>query len=179
MISFLANTLGKWQLGRKFLKTNRVSEALNLSEIHTAVLIFDIGNKEDYQKVIHFAKTLKSENLKQVEVIGYSLSKEIPQFIDQTKIAILGKEEISIVGIPNEKFSSTWLNKPFDLLVDCTTVNALPTNYTLAFIKAKTKVGSAQKGEDEYFDLLVDIKNNDLDTYMKNVIHFLKMINKR
>lgn len=178
MIGFLANTIGNWQLGRKFLKTNRVSKALNLSEMNSAILIFDLVDQKGYQRIIDFVKLLKSENVKQIEVIGYSKEKETPTYVNFSVVNVLNNQEINWLGIPSEKFAGAILDTTFDLMVDFTMEDVVPTRYLLALVNAKTKVGSPQKGRDEYFDLLVDVKDEGVEEYQQNVVHFLKMINK-
>ncbi|MGB0806922.1 MAG: DUF6913 domain-containing protein [Salibacteraceae bacterium] len=179
MIGFLANTIGKWKLERAALNSNRISEAINLSEMKSAILIFDLTEKLEYQKIVEFVKLLKSENVKQVEVIGFTLNKEIPTFINKSLVKVLGKDDINFFGIPSENFCDAIFDQSFDVMIDCTRSSNIPTDFLLANINAKTKVGSPQKETDEYFDLLVNTNNNELNDYMKNVIHFLKMINKR
>lgn len=179
MIGFLANTIGRWQLGKKLEKFQRKSEALNLSEMNSAVVVFDLLNKEAYLKVVDFVKQLKAENVKSVEMLGFSLEKEEPQYINKSLVNVMGKEQINLFGIPNENFSGAIIDRNFDLMVDFTESNNIPTDYLLGLINAKTKVGSPQKDRDDYFDLLVDINNEGMEVYGKNVVHFLKMINKQ
>ena len=104
MIGFLINSIGKWQLGRRFLKLNRIGEALNLKAIQSAVLIMEINSEQELKEVNAFTKLLREENVDRVEVIGFSNDKELPEYLKQLKGKVFIKKEVSLLGIPKETF---------------------------------------------------------------------------
>ena len=178
MVSFLASSVGKWQLSRLFSKKERISEALNLSAMNTAILLFDIDTQKEYECIVSFVKRLKKEGLKSVEVVTYCSEKIVPAYIAQNEVRVITKSEVNLFGFPNEKWNTQVLANSYDLLIDCTQEIKMPTHYLLALIDAKTKVGKGGTENEYIFDLLIDQKELILEEYLKSVIHFLKMINK-
>ena len=180
MIDFLANSIGRWQLKRKFLEKNRVAEALNLNEIKSAIIICEVLSKEWYEKVLSLVDTLQKEGIASIELVGSAMVKEVPEYVDTNRINILTGKDVSKLGIPSVSFTKQFIDKPYDLLLDCTVNNQVPTDYLLAMIDAKSKVGVAGDANEYIFDLLIEgSKESEFESYGKNVIHFLKMINRK
>ncbi|MFT5877126.1 MAG: hypothetical protein ACI8SA_000983 [Dokdonia sp.] len=178
MMEFFANTIGRWLLGRKWMRLERNSVALNLSAMNSAVVIFDIGTESDYQLVIELVKVLKLEGVNAILVLGYCEEKVSPTYLDASIVRVLTKSEIRFMGFPTEEYSKRILNDSFDLLIDFTDKDKMPTEYFLTLIDAKTKVGRDNSVHQKIFDLLINQKGSDKKEYLKSVIHFLKMINK-
>ena len=67
----------------------------------------------------------------------------------------------------------------FDLLVDFTPISFVPTDYFLALVNAKMKVGPKSGIKNEFLDLIIDIplKSTFLEL-SKNIFRYLEMINK-
>lgn len=180
MIKFLANTIGRWILKRGVEKDKRTPIALNLLEMKTAILVYDILGLKEWDQILSFKKVLLSEGFEKVALIGFSMEKEIPSFVDSQMTQVLGRKEIRFWGTPVDAFNQKFFNQKFDLMVDCTGQSVLPTDYLMALVHAKTKVGASNPENEYIFDLLIDSdKKEDFIQYVKNVIHFLKMINRK
>ncbi len=180
MIAFLEKSIGRWILKKGVDKDRRTPVALNISDMKSALLVFDITNQNDFFYIQEFQKKLKLEGFEKVELIGFSLEKELPSFVDSKLVQVLGKKDVSLLGIPSDEFVQSLFQKKMDLLVDCTSENSLPTDYLMALANAKTKVGAPSQINEYIFDLLIDgNRKENFGVYVKNVIHFLKMINRK
>lgn len=180
MIILLANTIGRWILKRGIEKDKRTPVALNLLEMKTAILVYDIKSQKEWDHILNFKKVLLSEGFEKVTLMGFSMEKEMPSFVDNQMTQVLGRKEIRFWGIPVDAFNQKFFSQKFDLMVDCTEKSVLPTDYLMALVHAKTKVGVSNPENEYIFDLLIDSdKKEDFVKYVKNVIHFLKMINRK
>lgn len=180
MIGFLANSIGRWQLKRRFNILNRDAEAINISKMESAILVFSITDEKDYTDILQISTSLKrDEGIGHVTLLAYNSNKEIPVFVDDQLVVVFGDKEVDFSGIPKDEFASKVLQQKFDLMIDFTTDSFLPTDYFLALLNAKTKVGANNNEKGYIFDLLIDIpiESNKLEL-SKNIIRYLKMINK-
>lgn len=180
MMKFLINSVGKWKLERKYAKISRNPAAINLMYMEKAIVVFTITDEKAYQQIFNFSRGLKTkEGLRNLTMIGFNDKKELPSFVDANQVKVLDAENISVFGFPNEDFSLPILNEKYDLLIDFTEKSFVPTDFFLALSNAKTKVGLTNSENEDLFDLLIDLKDNsDLATYQKEIIRYLKMINK-
>ncbi len=180
MIAFLANSIGKWLLKKGVEKSKRVPEAIHISEMNSGLLVFDINTESRYQEILAFQKKLKVEAISQISLLGFTLEKELPSFINEEQVQVLGKKDLSLWGIPKDEFHQQLMKKDYDLMIDCTENMEVPTDYIMALVQAKTKVGKPNPENEYIFDLLIDgSKEEGVDAFSKNVIHFLKMINRK
>lgn len=180
MIAFLANSIGKWLLKKGVEKSKRIPEAIHISEMNSALLVFDVTSESEYNEIVAFQKKLKLEGISNTSLLGFCLEKEIPSFLDVDQVQLVGKQEVSLWGIPKSEFFQPFSKQSFDLMIDCTERNEVPTDYIMALVNAKTKVGKPNPVNEYIFDLLIDGSNEEgLEAFSKNVIHFLKMINRK
>ena len=178
MIGLLTNSLGKWKLANLVKKVDRKPVAMNLDHMESALVVFHINTAEEYKVVTDFCFYLKrNEGLNRVDIMAFCGAKEIPEFVDQNNVKVFGPKECNIYGIPEGSYLNP--NKSYDLLVDFTPVSFVPTDAILALTEAKTKVGYHQDEKEYIFDLIIDVADNQLHLdYSKNIIRYLKMINK-
>ena len=180
MIGFLANSIGRWQLKKQFAKVNRETEAINISQVKKAVLVFTVLDEKEYTDILKISTDLKrEEGISELTLLAYNPNKEIPKYIDDQQITLFGEKDLGITGIPKSEFAMELMREKFDLLLDFTPESFLPTDYFLALLYAKTKVGRVNDEKDYIFDLIIDIPiEATLLDLSKNMIRYLKMINK-
>lgn len=178
MIGFLANSIGKWQLKRRYSKLNRAPEVLNLSNIKSARVVFFIEDERSYDEFLKISNQLRRESIEKVSLVGYYSTKEIPNFVDEQLVFCVGLKDLGITGMPiNEKLNSV-LNENLDLLLDFTTKSFFPTDLILALTNAKVKVGKATNEKQYIFDLIIDIREKaPADELFTNMMTYLKMLN--
>lgn len=180
MIGFLANSIGRWQLKKQFAKVNRETEALNIAKVKKAILVFTVLDEKSYTDVLHISTTLKrDEGIDDLRLLAYNPNKEIPTYIDDQQVTLFSETDVGITGIPKSEFSLELLRTKFDLLLDFTSGSFLPTDYFLALLYAKMKVGKFNSGKNYIFDLIIDIPEESTNLELsKNMIRYLKMLNK-
>ena len=180
MIDLLVNTIGKWKLGRRYANASRKPVAINLLYMKTAVLVFHISDENHYHKIISFGESLKTkEGFSKVYYVAYVATKEVPSFVNSEKVKIFDSTQVNIYGIPKDEFASAILKTEVDLMIDFTEKSFVPTDYFLALIQAKTKVGLANPEKEYIFDLMIEISDNqNITEFATQVIRYLKMINK-
>lgn len=176
MIKILADTIGKWTLESNAKKSIREKEILNLSETRSAVLVFDITDLETYKSVMSLANAMKSNQLNDILIIGFNQETQIPEYINVKRVKVLSKKNLNWMGMPSDAFKSAYMNRQFDVLIDCVSQSSIPTNFILEGMDAKNKVGRDDTGCDFIYDLM--IHSPSLKDYQQDVIHFLKMFNK-
>jgi hypothetical protein len=178
MIGFIVNSVGKWKLANLVKKNTRKAIAMNLDHMESALIVFHVNSEESYKVVTDFALYLRrNEGLNKVDLIAYCGAKEIPNYVDKKKVKVFGPKECNMYGIPINEFLNS--SQDYDLMVDFTPESFLPTDSILALSEAKTKVGYHNEEKEYIFDLIIEVSDNQLYLdYSKNIIRYLKMINK-
>ena len=146
---------------------------INFADAHTVGIVFD-SSKPDNDRTIHlFAEMLKSKN-KEVHLLGY---------VDDNKtehkegISVFNKKAVNWYNIPSDKEVTTFINKPFDLLLTALVEPNAALEYIAFQSKAKYRVGVYGRNKTQFYDLMIDTGGKkDLGYLLDQITHFLNQI---
>lgn len=162
----LKNTLKK--------NKNIVREMINIDSANRIGILFNATKTNDVITVTQFADKLRSDG-KEVFILGYQnrKSKEEPG------ARIFNKSSVSIFGVPQDTKIDGFQKLNLDILICAFEEECLPLEYIVATSKAKFRVGAFSKTKTNYYELMINMKNNQPLLYLlKQIQHFLKVINK-
>ena len=77
---------------------------------------------------------------------------------------------------PQNYVINNFLEKDYDILINLCTSNCVPVKYLAGSSRAKFKVGKFEDNLSVY-DMMIDVKQNSLETLIKEVKHYLNLIN--
>jgi iron uptake system EfeUOB component EfeO/EfeM len=103
--------------------------------------------------------------------------KESNESYNEFRGVIFNEKEVSWNGKLQSSEVVDFLNNPFDMLIDYTQANSLSKKYLVAKSKAKFKVGFANI-DDRLYDLMFSVTENDIESFNKELIKYLIILNK-
>ena len=79
---------------------------------------------------------------------------------------------------PQNYIIKNFVEKDYDILINFCDDSCIPIKYLAGSSKAKFKVGKYQENVDLY-DMMLDVKENTLAALIKEIHHYLNIINKK
>jgi len=157
---------------------NRKVKVYNLHSAKSALLLYDAGSEQTEKKNRNFARFLKEEGVK-VDSIGFyrKKGKTDQKPLDELTYYYVDQHQFNWFGMPKQDHLKKMLKNDYHLLIDLNFEQHFYLKYFSGLSKAHFKVGMAKGYQKEFCDLLIEMKNDDLDFFINQVKHYLKMIN--
>ena len=170
------NTFKKKQIAKKIerlLKNKDKNNSLQVSKNITSVgIIVDENSNFDFEKLKILQREIASGS-KNFSVLTYKATED--NFNEFRGVSITEKD-FSWSGKLLSKDITSFLDKPFDMLIDYTKADVIFKMYLVVQSKAKFKVGFANV-DDRIYDLMIAVEN-DITIFNKELIKYLKILNK-
>lgn len=172
---------------KKFNKTHkRDKRFVDFDHVKTVLLLFESSLSENHKIIQDIIKELISEN-KQVNAIGY-VPKQKALTPSTFTFSILDKSQTNLWQRPDDSLLQNLIDEPYDLVIDLTLHQVVPTDYLLVSANAKCKAGK-KKSDNNLTDLMIDlpqqpiIAENEIDLKFSEerllfdqIIFYLKQI---
>lgn len=171
----------KHYISRESDTYGRKRSLLNINDTRSIGIHYDANDEEIYSKVDNLYKYFTSMNIK-VNTLGYVKYKQIPHYcIPKLTFNYYKKNEINWYYKPQNNFVKEFTESEFDLLIDLDFSANYSGKYIVATSKAKTKVGVYNDDFQNFYDLMFSINEKELSIgeFIKQLIHYLSIINKR
>lgn len=172
---------GRRKLARK-INRKRNTAISNFHEARSVALIYDEKGEGFFILVKQYVKYLKSEfGIRDVLAMSYiDDKKEIPHYhIHRLKYDYFHKGELNFWYEPNCDQVKNFVVKDFDILINLERNPSLPLEFIQAESNAKLKVGYFQEGEEDLYDIMLDLPEQvTFDEYIKQINHYLTRINR-
>ncbi len=170
-------SIGKRKLEKARKITRRNKKLINLKDAETIGIIYKLNDGESYEEIRQFVKKLKSEN-KNVKTLGYINAKKTPQYwLPAVGFDYITKKSLDFFYIPKTNSAKKFINEEFDILMNLTLKDCLPTDYITGVSVAHFKVGINESRAD-IFDFMInaqnDLKNKD---YIDQAYYYLNLLN--
>jgi len=178
VIQKIKNYFARYQFLQELAKVNRRRAAVNLNEAKNIGIVYMVYSEETYKMAEAFVKTLKTKE-RYIHILGYVPLKYIPPYIIPTLATdYFTRKDVNWLGKPVNTYVTDFLKRDFDIVINL----CMEENYTLQYIsglsRASFKVGIAGENHTDYYDFMIEVKAGiPLDDYMKEIIHYLKIIN--
>lgn len=149
----------------KFHSTNLAKAPAGLfSSIKSVGVLFDATHASDRELILGYANDLRAKGIS-VSLLGYFAAKiEGVDF----KFDYIDLKNLSFAYIPHGEQVRTFINAPFDVLINLDSSMQKPLNYIAAASKALFKIGPAE-GDHRHYDLMVTAPDKDLNTYIQHI----------
>lgn len=156
------------KITKELLKSNSVNDNLN-NKIDSVLILVDDNSKENLDEIV--SKKLAIDVSKVITILFETNQEADPKF---KKVLI--ENDFSLFGKLNNDTVRKLLKTEFDLLLNYTE-NNLFLNYITAFSKASFKVG-VLNNQQQLFDLIIEVKKEEVNLFHSELIKYLKILNK-
>ena len=170
---------GKTILRKKMGRMNRTRFKGNINNAKTIGLVWDATNPDDFSTLSLFHQKMTEKNI-DVKILGYFPGKYLPDKLTAIRyLTCLKKEDINITYRPYSREANTFINTPFDILIDINFKDLFPLRYISYLSAAGFKVGIFDSASDNSpYDLMIEFtKSADINTFLTQVVYYLEIIN--
>lgn len=170
--------MGRLILSKKVSRLKRKIYYSNFNKIKNIGIVWDASRTAEFSSLNRFHQRMQEIKI-DVTIFGYFPGKNLPdQYTAIRYLTCIRKDEVNKLYHPVSAEANSFINNPFDVLIDINFEKHFPLVYVALLSMARFKVGLYDNESEEYpFDLMMDIKNPvDIDGYLTKVIHYLEMI---
>jgi len=177
----------KFLLGEKFLqrilkKENfRQVSSCNIQDAKSMGMICVIKNESDYESVVKIIKMIKDEfKIPNIKILAYYPLKDEPQFLkSRLGLDFFTIYDLNYHAFPKKNVVKNFISERFDILIDLTEIKNIPLRFILHMSNSPFKVGSFSEEKKPFYDLMIETDPKDYFQYVKHVINYLKIFNKK
>ena len=164
---------------KRELKSNpRQREVHNLHTSKSIGILYDATEREDMIKVSEFVNTL-FKTKKDVKALGFVNLKELTHHhMPMLQFDFFFLKDLNWYYKPQNYIIKNFVEKDYDILINLCDSTCIPIKYLAGSSQAKFKVGKYDEDVDLY-DMMIDVKENTLSALIKEVNHYLTVINQK
>lgn len=163
----------------KYSRIRRRPIYRNFQSIKSMGLVWDASRPEEFLFLSRFHQKMADLNI-ELKIFGFFPGRELPnQYTAIRYLTCLKKNELDFFYRPVSKEAISFIEQPFDVLIDIDFQKLFPLVYITSLSKAGLKVGIADTNpETAPFDLMFSFKKPmNLENYLEQVLFYLDMIN--
>lgn len=163
----------------KYSRIRRRPIYRNFQSIKSMGLVWDASRPEEFLFLSRFHQKMADLNI-ELKIFGFFPGRELPnQYTAIRYLTCLKKNELDFFYRPLSKEAISFIEQPFDVLIDIDFQKLFPLVYITSLSKAGLKVGIADTNpETAPFDLMFSFKKPmNLENYLEQVLFYLDMIN--
>jgi hypothetical protein len=165
-------------INREIRRNIRVKKHVDFNEVQTVGVLFLLEDEKKFIQVDRIIKKLVQQG-KRVKMIGYFPEKIMPSFYTQKlKIDIFTNKDTNLFGFPKSGAVKVFIERKFDLLIDFTEDDILPTDYILGMSNAGFKAGRYREDMVKVLDLMIK-KPDDMsfEAFINSMIDYISILN--
>lgn len=165
--------LGRRWLRREVARVKRNRRAVNLEAAHEIGILFSMQSEADFDRISRFSLELQRVG-KKVQIIGlYRYRKLPPYFAQKLSTDLILPGHLDMFYRPKTEFVAKFINHPFDMLIDMSSVADFPLHYIAALSKAGFKLGRSTGQENLPYDLMIETGETfDNDEFIRQIVHY-------
>ena len=158
----------------------RTVVASNLQQAKTIGIIYCASDKVNYLEYKRLTNLISEYNAAAViSGLGWYRGKRKPDYITKTNVsAFFGKNDYGVFYKPKKsaKELTSFIEKPFDVLIDLTRNEHYPLKRVLAMSKSRFKVGQFTEKNEPFYEFM--IKSKSAKEFISQAVYYLKLLNK-
>ncbi|MCM1034740.1 MAG: hypothetical protein NC038_06045 [Paludibacter sp.] len=145
------------------------------ANIKRILLLFESDNTEQNPQIAQIIRQLQAEG-KQVTAWGYAEKKQITTSPDDA-FRLLGKQDIGLFGRPRKELIRILQSSSYDLLIDLSLQDTLPTAWLALAANATFKTGRVQSEEPYVYHFMIQTNEQTDQQYLcKQILFYLRSI---
>jgi hypothetical protein len=180
MFEGLKRKIGLKRMRREYRNIRRTPRVSNLSSAQSVGLIYRVDDEEKLEVVKNYVKHLKEEEgIRKVFALGYVEGKELPEFLKaKLEFDYFCFKDMSWDFHPTGNAPKNFCEEAFDILIDMEREEIIPLRHVLNRSKARLKVGYYTQDFMHFYDIMIDVKTNEIVDYIAQVNYYLSILNK-
>ncbi|MEJ6734880.1 MAG: hypothetical protein QNK67_04530 [Flavobacteriales bacterium] len=148
----------------------------NFQSAKSIGVLYDATDLKDMLMVSEFVNEL-FHSKKEIKALGFVNKNELSHnHIPMLQFDFFFLKDLNWFYKPQNYVINNFLEKDYDILINLCTQNCVPVKYLAGSSRAKFKVGKLEDNTSVY-DMMIDVKQNSLETLIKEVKHYLNLIN--
>jgi len=177
MLTSFRKKIGNYLLKRESATIERNLKMVNLSHAKSIGIVYPLFDIPDYNQVMEFVTQLQHDR-KEVKALGFVQEKNlISRFPPKLSYDFFSRDNLNWFNKPVNDRVQDFVSREFDLLIDLTMHEHLPTKYVVGLSKARCKVGRFCDNNARYYDLMINIQPmTTLREFISQVRHYLTII---
>ena len=178
-IEKMKNRIGAIACQRAAAQVKVIRDAKNFEQSKKIGILYDATNLEEFEIVREYAKMIREKKI-EVKALGFVNEKETQSNQMPTiDLDFFTKRELNWYDKPGGYIVENFINTEYDILISLDFNDCYPLQYISAVSKAKFRVGKYDEKFKLYYDLMIDLQNNNnLSYFIELVNHYINMINR-
>ena len=159
----------------------RQVRSCNIDDAKSMGMICVIKNESDYESVVKIIKMIKGEfKIPNIKILAYYPLKDDPEFLkSRLGLDFFTIYDLNYYAFPKKVVVKNFISERFDILLDLTELKNIPLRFILHMSNSPFKVGSFSEDKKPFYDLMIETDPKDYFQYVKHVINYLKIFNKK
>lgn len=138
-------------------------------------IIFNAYKKENIELIRHFIEYFKAKGVSS-EALGFINQNKMKDFnLASLNIDYFNLKDCNFLGYPNSDNVNNFTSEKFDIIINLSDEENLMYDYIVSRSSARFRIG---KSNINLYDLLINLKTNELKDYITEVIFYLDLISK-
>jgi len=179
IIEKITKRIGEIACHRAAAHVKVIRDAKNFEQAKKIGILYDATDLEEFEIVKEYAKVIREER-KEVKALGFVNEKETQSNQMPTiDLDFFTKKDLNWYHKPGGYIVENFINTEYDILISLNFNDCYPLQYISAVSKAKFRVGKYDEKYKLYYDLMIDLQNNNnLSYFIELVNHYINMINR-
>ena len=152
----------------------------NLEQAKSIGVVYNASTENDFGRAASLIRHLQAQD-KIVKSIAYVNYKELPHYLP-TKLNYdyITIKDLTWCGKPDNKFVTDFKNYEFDILIDLNLAGNHSLRYVVALSRAKFKIGLYNDKYNDMYDFMLEgIGQGKVSLYIKELLHYLEIFNRK
>lgn len=173
----MRKSLGNYVLKKRASRLKRKVEVQNLESAESVGVVYNATHTEDEEEIKNFIQFLEKQNIKSQSIALFQSKDTSKMPISSINSFYLSKKDLNFYRLPTSEDAKVFMDKDFDILIDCNFENFFPLRYISSLSKAKFKVGPSGSYHQQVCDLTIAMKEPvKMKEFLEQAKHYLKII---
>lgn len=180
-INKLRKLAGSYFLGQEMRIRNREVQSMGLDTARSIGIIFNAKDELTFKLIREFSDQLRGGGLRTVKSLGFVPKTEVASFLQSSQdFDFFTREDFNWYYKPRGRKVVGFMSESFDVLIDLRLNKFISLLFLVGLSRAHFKVGRFGKGNEDFYDLMIDVDGNeDLSYFIEQIQHYLKMLENR
>jgi hypothetical protein len=170
--------IGSYFLDQEMRQRKRSMKSVGLTDARNIGILFNAKDEKTFKVVREFAQELRAGGLRTVKGLGYVPSASVEAFQRASQdFEFFFRDDFNFYFRPQGRKVAAFTGEQFDILIDLRMKRFIPLLFIVGLSKAKFKVGRLSNGDEDFYDLMIRVGDNeDLTYFVSQVKHYLNML---
>jgi len=173
----LRTRIGQHILDRERHHLQRDTRSLAFDDARRIGVLFTGEDEATLRDISNFCRLLREKG-KTVRVMGYVPRPRVAETLSMASdLEFFSQEDLNWYFRPESRHVVSFIEEPFDILIDLRLQRRMPVPYMVAMSRARFKVGRYREGNDGLHDLMIHAEEGmGLADFGAQVLRYLEMI---